>query len=159
VTAPIVSLKADGGQLIQPGRWTVVRFPTDEESYDPLDMHARLQKHDAYEVRDWARDDRSGLIWPARNGWGTLNAMLQWEPGGYDELRDQFIRDPLNLSTGPDTTATDHRPPSPGMQCFTKTWSLSVRVGTPLALRVAHNDDQPRLLTLAELKLEIREGP
>jgi len=32
-------------------------------------------------------------------------------------------------------------------------------VSLKLALRVAHNDDQPRLLTLAELKLDIREGP
>jgi len=154
---PILSLKVHVPQSIEPGVWTVVRFPYDGESYDPFGMHERLDPL-GYEVRDWQRDDRSGLIWPTVDGWGTVHAMVQWEPGDYRELRDQLIRDPLNLSTGPDTTATDHRPPSPGMQCFTKTWGLFVHPKTPLALRVAHDDDQPRLVTLAELKLEIREG-
>lgn len=158
MTAPIVSLKTNTVQAISPDRWTVVRFPYTQESHDPLGMHDRPDPL-GYDVRDWQRDDRSGLIWPARDGWATLHALVQWEPGDYRELRDQFIRDPLNLADGADTTATDHRPPSPGMQCFTKTWSMFVRAGTPLALRVAQDDTRPRTLTLAEFKLSIQEGP
>lgn len=153
---PILSLKVDIPQSIKPRVWTVVRFPYDGESYDPFGMHEKLQPVDGYEVRDWQRNDRSGLVWPTSDGWGTLHAMVQWEPGGYDELRDQLVRDPLNLTTGADTTATDHRVPTPGMQSFTKTWGMFVHPETPLALRVMHTDARPRMLTLAELKLEIR---
>jgi hypothetical protein len=82
--------------------------------------------------------------------------MIQWEDGAYSELRDQFVRDPLGFTDDPvDTTATDHRPPSPGMQCFTKSHGIFVSPGTPLALRVAHNDSQARDIVLAEFKLAI----
>jgi hypothetical protein len=159
VSEPIVSLKADRPQRVPRRVWWVVRFPYDGESYDPLGMHHQLQP-DGYEVRDWQRDSRSGLIWPDHDGWVRLDAMIQWEAasprGGYREIRDQFARDPLSLSTGLDTTATDHRPPSPGMQCITKNWALFAHPKTPLALRVWHDDAQPRELLLAELKLEYR---
>jgi hypothetical protein len=160
VTVPIVSLKAEQAQLIPCRTWTVVRFPYgNAESYDPYGLHNALQP-DGYEVRDWQRDARSGLIWPGHDGWVRLDAMIQWEPagpsGGYRELRDQFARDPLGLSTGLDTTATDHRVPTPGMQTFTKGWALFAHPGTPLALRVWHDDARPRQVTLAELKLEHR---
>ncbi|WP_309484603.1 hypothetical protein [Streptomyces himalayensis] len=117
-------------------------------------MHQAAQP-DGCQVTDWRADDRSGLIWPIAPGWGFLSAMIQWEPGGYVELRDRFTRDPLGLYGPPDSTATDHRPPSRGMQSFTKVWQMKVHPSTPLGLLVAHDDDVPRRVTLAEFKLVI----
>lgn len=133
----------------------IVRFPFGAaESLDEHGMH-QVEQPDGHRVDDWDTDDRSGLIWPAGEGWGALTAMIQWENGDYTELRDQYIRDPLNLSTGPDTTATDHRPRSPGMQCFTKHHEVTVRPGTPIALRVRHNDGRAQRIVHAQFKLAI----
>lgn len=154
----VVSLKVDILQSIPAdGGYHVVRFPYSSEPYDPWGMHQQLQP-DGYEVRDWQREDRSGLIWPTCDGWGVLTANLHWESGGYSELRDRFVRDPLDLATGYDSTATDHRPPSPGMQCFTKQHQMFVHPGVPLAVLVAHNDSQARRLVLAEFKLAIHQN-
>ncbi|RLL70289.1 hypothetical protein [Streptomyces sp. Z26] len=132
----------------------VVRFPYGtHESSDVHNMHPFTQpdgKTSSYP------DARSGLIWPAAEGWGVLDAMVQWEAGPYTELRDQFVRDPLSLTESPlDTTATDHRRPSPGMQCFTKQHSLFVHPSTPLALRVAHNAGRSLRLVHAQFKLAV----
>ncbi|MFJ9961085.1 hypothetical protein [Streptomyces avermitilis] len=142
------SLKTTTPQRIAAdGAYHIVRFPFGAgESTDDHNMHA------VQSVADWTRDDRSGLIWPKVSGHGVLSAMVQWEPGGYTELRDRFVRDPFGE---PDTTATDHRPPSPGMQAFTKVWQIQVDPTTPLALAVAHNDSSTRAVTLAEFKLAI----
>ncbi|MET7514080.1 hypothetical protein ABZS88_11470 [Streptomyces sp. NPDC005480] len=149
----VCSLKTDVPQSIPAdGAYHVVRFPYGAESYDAHAMHEQLDPK-RHEVRDWQRDDRSGLIWPAADGWGSLTAMIYWEDGGYTELRDRFVRDPL--STGADSTATEHRPRSPGQQFFHKHHELFVHPGTPIALLVAHNDSRPRRITLAELKLAI----
>ena len=153
----VCSLKVDTPQTIAPGApYKVVRFPFGAgESTDRFEMHQVVQP-DGYVVSDWASDDRSGLIWPSRAGWGHLYAMLQWEAADATEYRDQYVRDPLGLTADPDdTTATEHRPPSPGMQCFVKNHGIFVNPATPLALRVMHNDSVPRLLTLAEFKLAI----
>ncbi|MFF5668781.1 hypothetical protein ACFY8S_01370 [Streptomyces hygroscopicus] len=152
----VCSLKVDTPQLIAPGAYTIVRFPFGAgEPTDQFEMH-QAQQPDGYVVTDWATDDRSGLIWPSRYGWGHLYAMIQWESGGYTELRDQYVRDPLGLGPSPnDTTGTEHRPRSIGMQCFVKNHGIFVYPDTPLALRVYHNDSQPRRLTLAEFKLAI----
>jgi hypothetical protein len=157
VTVQVCSLINGEPQTIPAdGKYHVVRFPFGGgESYDDLGMHQMAQP-DGYIISDWRKDDRSGLIWPSVDGWGSLTAMIQWEAGGYSELRDQFVRDPLSLTDDPvNTTATDHRPPSPGMQCFTKHHEIFVHPGVPLALRVSHNDDQARRLVFAELKLAI----
>ncbi|GGY17708.1 hypothetical protein [Streptomyces djakartensis] len=160
----VCSLKVDTPQPIAPGSgYKVVRFPFGAaESSDRFEMHQAAQP-DGYVVSDWATDDRSGLIWPAKTGWGQLYAMIHWEApsgtGGYTELRDQFVRDPLGLTPDPgDTTATEHRAPSPGGQYFTKSHGIFVAPGTPLALRVTHNDANARLLTLAEFKLVIHHA-
>ncbi|MFB6675615.1 hypothetical protein ACFCWG_24955, partial [Streptomyces sp. NPDC056390] len=146
MTVHVCSLKTDVPQGIPAdGKYHVVRFPF-VESYDAHRMHDPAQP-DGRRVAGWTRDDRSGLIWPAADGWGSLTAMIQWEPGDYDELRDQFVRDPLGLSTGANPTATEHRPPSPGMQAFHKNHEIFVHPGTPLALLVAHTDKKPRRIT------------
>jgi hypothetical protein len=133
------------------GGYHIVRFPYDVtgESYDAHGMHSEALPG------DWQADDRSGLIWPAVSGWGELTANIHWESGNYSELRDRFVRDPLGLAGGYNSTGTDHRPPSPGMQRFTKRHSIFVYPGTPLALLVAHNASTPRKITHAQFKLAI----
>ncbi|MGV9913386.1 hypothetical protein [Streptomyces tendae] len=153
----VCSLKVDTPQLIPSGTtYRVVRFPFGAaESTDRFEMH-QVAQPDGYVVSDWSTDDRSGLVWPSKAGWGALHAMIQWEAGDYTELRDQYVRDPLGLTPTPaDTTATEHRPPSPGGNYFVKTHGIFVEPGVPLALRVTHNASEPRLLTLAEFKLAI----
>jgi len=155
VAVRICSLIVTEPQVIPPGGYRVVRFPFGTaESYDALGMHQVVQP-DGYTIRDWRTDNRAGLIWPSADGWGSLTAMIQWEAGGYSELRDRFVRDPLGLSTGADSTATDHRPRSPGVQCFTKHHEIFVHPGTPLALMVSHNNSASTRLVLAEFKLAI----
>lgn len=153
----VCSLIVDEARAVPADRaYHVVRFPFGgDESSDEHGMHQARQP-DGVEVGDWRDDDRAGLIWPATDGWGVLTAMIQWERGDYTELRDQYVRDPLGLTADPaNTTATDHRAPSPGMQCFTKHHELFVHAGVPLALRVRHNARSPRDLVLAEFKLAI----
>jgi hypothetical protein len=157
----VVSLKVDVAQSIpDDGGYHIVRFPTVGESYDPWGMHDPAQP-DGSLVTNWKTDDRSGLIWPSVAGWGTLTALLYWEAGDYSELRDRFVRDPLGAY---DSTATEHRPPSPGIQCFHKSHEMFVRPDVPVALLAAVNAGSCRL-TLAEFKLAIHpveepeEGP
>ncbi|MEV5929917.1 hypothetical protein ACPCSG_27040 [Streptomyces cellulosae] len=153
----VCSLKVDTPQLVDPGTaYKVVRFPFGAaESSDRFEMHQVVQP-DGYVVADWSTDDRSGLIWPSKPGWGVLHAMVQWEASTATEFRDQYVRDPLGLTPNPnDTTATEHRSPTPGADYFVKTHGIFVDPAVPLALRVTHNDSAPRLLTLAEFKLAI----
>ncbi|MFM9594069.1 hypothetical protein ACKI16_24035 [Streptomyces scabiei] len=154
----VCSLKRDTPQLIPPGAYTILRFPFGvAESCDRWQMHQVVQP-DGYTVTEWDADPRSGLIWPDRAGWGELHGMVQWESGDYVELRDQYIRDPLSLGspTPADSTATEHRPPSIGMQCLVKgSHGIFVRPDTPLAVRVAHDASKPRAVVLAEFKLVI----
>ncbi|MFB7711578.1 hypothetical protein [Streptomyces sp. NPDC056105] len=157
MTVHVCSLKTDSPQSIAGGGgYSIVRFPyaVGAESYDPHGMHEQ-QDPPGYEVRDWARDDRSGLIWPAIEGWATLTSLIYWEAGDYDELRDRYTRDPLGLSTGADSTATEHRPPSPGIQCFHKSHQMFVHPGTPVALLAGHTASKSVRITLAEFKLAI----
>ncbi|MEY7976545.1 hypothetical protein [Streptomyces sp. enrichment culture] len=153
----VCSLKRDTPQTVPANSpYTVIRFPFGTaESYDVFTMH-QVNQPDGYTVTSWDTDARSGLIWPSTAGWGDLYAMIQWEAGGYDELRDQFVRDPLGLTPTPnDTTATEHRPPSIGMQCWTKQWGVFVDPAVPLALRATHDDSVARKIVLAEFKLVI----
>ena len=166
MTVYVCSLILDGQQSIPAdGSYHIVRFSPDVsgESYDAHGMHQQTQP-DGYQVTDWQTDDRSGLIWPAVDGWGVLTANVHWEAGNYTELRDRFVRDPLNLtgqyppvgnSPAGNSTGTDHRPPSPGMQCFTKHHEFFVHPGMPLAFLVAHNASSPRKITHAQFKLAI----
>ncbi|MFD5697433.1 hypothetical protein [Streptomyces lasiicapitis] len=159
MTVYVCSLKVDVPQIIKPGAYVTVRFPFgDLESLDAHRMHQVVQP-DGHTVRSWRDDDRAGLIWPAVDGWGVLTAMAQWEAGGYRELGARFVRDPLGLSTGWDSTATDERPPSPGRQRSTYQHQMVVRPETPIALQVCHDDGALRRLLLAEFKLAIHPIP
>lgn len=142
-------------QVVAPGDYVIVRFPFGvQESFDKSAMHQAKQP-DGYEITAWDTDPRSGLIWPRVRGLCHLYATMQWESGNYTELRHQFIRDPLGLSTGPDTTGTEHRAPTPGMQCYTTSWQGLVNPGTPIAYRVAHNASSSRKLVHAQFKMSI----
>lgn len=144
-----------GGQLIDAADgYELVRFPYGAaENADPCGMHQPEQPDGT--VAEFP-DDRSGLIWPAADGWATVEANLHWESGSYTQLRDRFVRDPLGLTAaGYDSTGTDHRPPSPGMQCFTKSHVMYVRQGQPIALMAAQDDAEPRRLVHAQFKVAI----
>jgi len=150
------SLGRTPDQVIPPRTYTLVRFPfgSSHEFGDAHGMHDLVQP-DGYEITSWDTDDRSSLVWPAARGLGLLHITTHWEAGNYDEFRDQFIRDPLNLNKGPDVTGTKHFPPSPGMQFFSSSWQLVVEPGTPIAYMVYHNDTVPRKLLYANLKMSI----
>ncbi|MFI9552659.1 hypothetical protein [Nonomuraea endophytica] len=128
----------------------VVRFPFGTESYDAHGMHDPAQPDGAVSAYP---DPRSGLIWPKHDAWATLYTLMYWEADNYTELRDRFVRDPLNLSTGYDSTCTEDRAITPGGQYIAKTWGMFVHPETPIALMVKHNASTSVRLELAELKL------
>jgi hypothetical protein len=154
----VCSLKFDANRdghplSVAPGEaYHLVPFPYGSaESYDADNMHAETR---AGKTHPFPSDPASSLIWPAHSSWGRLYAMIQWEAATGDsatELRDQFSRDPLGEN---DTTCTEHRRATPGMQCFAKAWAIFVHPSVPLGLRVAHNASGPLNLVLAEFKLE-----
>lgn len=150
----VVSIKVDIPQPVpDDGNYHVVRFPYPSSSYDAWSMHQPVQP-DGRAVTNWKTDDRSGLIWPAVAGWGVLTSLIYWEAGNYSELRDRYVRHPLDPDAY-DSTATEHRVPSPGIQCFAKKHEMFVRPDVPIALLVAQDAGSSRKLTLAELKLAI----
>lgn len=152
----VCSLIVDEPQHIPAdGKYHLLHFPFgSSESSDDVDMHQMAQP-DGYTIADWRTDDRSGLIWPSCEGWGSLTGVIFWDAGGYTELRDQFVRDPLNLSTGYNSTATQDHPPTPGGQYLHKSHELFVHPGTPIGLLVKHNASGPVDVTFAEFKLAI----
>ena len=152
----VCSLILTATQTIPAGeRYHVVRFRFgDRESYDEHRMHEARQPDG---VPTTFSHDRAGLIWPSRDGWGELKALMFWAPGSYSETRSRFVRDPLNLAGGADSTCTEDSPASPGAQLRAKAWGIFVHVGTPIALMVRHNGPSPVALTHAQFKLAIHE--
>jgi hypothetical protein len=138
------------------GAYHVVKFPFGTgESFDDYDMHQMTQP-DGYAVTDWRHEDRSGLIWPSVDGWGSLNALMYWDGGDYSEIRSRFVRDPLSLTTaGYDSTCTEDSPPTPGGQYRAKHWEIFVHPGTPIGLLVKHDAPRAVNLAFAEFKLAI----
>lgn len=149
-------------QAIRPNTYTLIRFPYGEsESYDPENMHPLTgpdgKKH------PYPSDPASGLIWPKHKEVGTVSALIYWESDDHwpsseraTEFRDRIVRDPLGT---PDSTCTEHRRASRGMQCFAKTWVMLVRPTVPLGLMVAHNGGRSLKVTLAEFKLSYHTDP
>lgn len=152
----VCSLISNSTQVIPGDKgYHLLRFPFgDHESSDVWNMHPASQP-DGRESKH--PDERSGLIWPKVGGWATLTANIHWEAGSYSELRDRFVRDPLGLDGTPDSTATDHRPPSPGMQCFTKSHQIFVHPHTSLGLKVAHTGASSRRVVHAQFKVAIHD--
>ncbi|MCX5080696.1 hypothetical protein ACFC18_12340 [Streptomyces sp. NPDC056121] len=134
----------------------LVRFPyaAGEESYDPWKMH-EPPKGSKYP------DTHSGLIRPSHDGWGTLSALVFWEPdSGPREFRARFVRDPLAGSTGYDSTATTDSAPTGGGQYRSYTWQMFVHPGTPIGLKISVRGAGDALirtpLLLAEFKLAVQ---
>lgn len=139
------------------GEYHLLRFPFGGgESYDAWGMH-QMQQPDDYQITDWRTDDRSGLIWPSKHGWGTVYGLIYWEAGGYTEVRSRIVRDPLGIVGGYDSTCTEDDAATPGGQFRAKKWGLFVKPTTPLGLMVRHNASTPRAVTLAEFKLVIAD--
>lgn len=150
----VCSLITTEPQLIPAGPdYRIVRFPFGgAESYDEHGMHDVDQPDGETTTGE---HDRAGLIWPSASGWADLYAMLFWARGDYTEVRDRFVRDPLDLSTGYDSTCTEDHRDTPGGQYLAKTWGIFVKVGTPLAVMVRHNSRSALSLDFAEFKLAI----
>ncbi|WP_306319320.1 MULTISPECIES: hypothetical protein [unclassified Streptomyces] len=135
----------------------LVRFPYEagEESYDPWTMHDPAGGGGSSTYPD----ARSGLIWPSHDGWATLSALVFWAADTRPtEYRARFVRDPLGLAGGYDSTATTDISPTGGGQFRSYTWQMFVHPGTPVGLKVsARSGDTPVKvpITLAEFKLAI----
>lgn len=142
---------ADQNQVINTGDYQIVRFPFDVESSDIYDLHPVIQPDTGETVT--LSSQRSGLIWPAHSRWARLWALMYWTDGPYTEVRSRFVRDPLNLSSGYDSTATEDDGKNVGGQYRTKAWEIKVYPGTPVALMVKHNASVPVTLDFAELKM------
>jgi hypothetical protein len=154
----ICSLICSEPQSIPAGSdYHLLRFPFGGgESYDEWGMHQMTQP-DNYQITDWRTDDRSGLIWPSKNGWGTVHGLVYWGAGGYTEVRSRVVRDPLDVAGGYDSTCTEDHVASPGGQFRAKTWGLFVKPSTPLGLMVRHNASSAQTVTFAEFKLIIAD--
>lgn len=155
----VCSLKYDsavhGAQSIAPGDYQIIHFPYGvQESTDDFNMHAEAQPDGKASKFG---DDRSGLIWPSIKGWGHLYAYIILDGGAYTETRDRFVRDPLSLTTGWDSTATEDHKPTPGGQYTTKAWGIFVDPNTPLSVMVKHDAPHSVKLLLAEFKLAVSE--
>ncbi|MGI5288016.1 hypothetical protein ACQEVF_32390 [Nonomuraea polychroma] len=150
----VCSLKADAQTIPVTGSdYYLVRFPYGTESYDPHAMHNPAQPDGVVSAYP---DPRSGLIWPAHDAWADLYALLYWEAEEYTELRDRFVRDPLSLTTGYDSTCTEDRAITPGGQYIAKSWAIWVHPETPIGLMVKHNAPTSVKLTFSEFKLAYR---
>lgn len=140
----------------------LLRFPygTDDESYDVWHMHdpgKGATKPSKFP------DARSGLIWPSHEGWGVLSAMVFWEPDArVREVRARYVRDPLNLAAGYDSTATNDSAPTGGGQYRTYLWQMFVHPDTPLGVKVSARGAGDVKLTTplmhAQFKLAIHTG-
>ncbi|MBO1331909.1 hypothetical protein [Streptomyces sp. VRA16 Mangrove soil] len=135
----------------------LVRFPYEatEESYDPWKMHDPSGGGGSSTYPD----ARSGLIWPSHDGWGMLSALVFWEPDDRaTEYRARFVRDPLGLSTGYDSTATTDTPATGGGQYRSYLWQMFVHPGTPVGLKVSARRGGTNIavpIQMAEFKLAI----
>lgn len=158
MTLRICSLKVDSPQTV-PVTGTdyyLVRFPYGGgESWDPHNMHPANQPIGGTSAFP---DARSGLIWPSVSGWGWLTAMVYWEAGNATEYRARFVRDPLNLTTGYDSTATVDHDPTPGGQYRHYQHEMFVHPVTPIGLMVKHSGPAPLDITLAEFKLAVEDN-
>jgi hypothetical protein len=152
----VCSLIRKEPQVIPPGdAYHVVRFRFGmAESSDPHGMH-QVEQPDG--VTTSFENDRAGLIWPAVDGWGELKALMYWAPGQYSEIRSRFVRDPLNIAGGADSTCTEDRRATPGAQFVAKAWGIFVQPRTPIALMVRHNGASRAVLTHAQFKLAIQD--
>lgn len=147
---------SSGGQLIpDDGLYHIVRFPygpaPGEEQTDVWEMHSPTNHVDGHIVTDWENDDYAGLIFPHLNGEGLLIGKINWSTGN-GEYKDQFCRDPLEISTGKDWTATEG-PHS--LRYHNKLHSIYVEPNTPVSLRVHNGSGFDRYITHAQFKLII----
>ncbi|MFB9880960.1 hypothetical protein ACFFMN_23660 [Planobispora siamensis] len=157
MTLYVCSLKVTKAQTVPVDPdYHLVRFPYGAaESWDPHNMHPATQPDGTVSLHP---DARSGLIWPCVAGWASLIGIVFWEAGQSSEYRGRFIRDPLSLTTGYDSTATRDDAPTPGGQYKTYHHEMVVHPRTPVGFAVRHNATSPLDITLAEFKVAIETG-
>lgn len=142
----------DQDQMIAPGDYQIVRFPFgSQESSDVFDLHPVIQPDTGEPVT--LSSPRAGLIWPAHSRWARLWALMYWSDGPYTEVRSRYVRDPLGLSSGYDSTCTEDDGKNGGGQYRAKSWEIKTYPGTPIALMVRHNANVPVKLDFAEFKM------
>ncbi|MGW7518979.1 hypothetical protein ACWGJ2_25660 [Streptomyces sp. NPDC054796] len=150
------SMSGPGAQKISYDEdgYYLVRFPYDDESYDPWKMHDPAKGGGDPAVFP---DPRSGLIHPSHEGWGTLSAMVQWAKDSTPhEYRARFVRDPLGSY---DSTATTDTAETGGGQYKAYMWQMFVHPDVPLGLKIsARGSGDAKIktpITHAQFKLAI----
>lgn len=151
MTQVVCSLITGGSQSIPPNVYTPLRFPFNAESADAFDLHPTVQPDTGETIT--STNPRASLIWPKHTAWATLSGLVYWDPDDYTEVRDRFVRDPLNLTTGYDSTCTEDHPPTPGGQYRAKNWPIFVHPNTPVALLVRHDASSAVAVSFAEFKM------
>lgn len=147
----VCSLMTSAPQAIPPNTYTILKFPFDNESADAPSLHDPKQPDTG--LTTTASNPRSGLIWPAHVGWAHLNGLIYWQGGDYTEVRDRFVRDPLELTTGYDSTCTEDHAKTPGGQYLAKNWDMFVHPLTSVGLLVQHNGSRSVKVDFAEFKM------
>lgn len=151
----VCSLKNNEKQFVAPGSYHLLRFPFGGgENIDEHGMH-QMQQPDGYTITDWRTDLRSGLIWPAAAGWGSLTGVLYWEGGGQRTSWDVFCRDPLGLVNDPNDTGRVRHHAGGGKEYLPKHHEIFVQPGVPLGLLVKHDAPRPVAIWHAQFKLAI----
>lgn len=151
MTLVVCSLISTGSQVIPANAYTILRFPFDAESADSFNMHDKVQPDTGETIT--VSNPRAGLIWPKHDAWATLNGLIYIEDDNYTEIRTRFVRDPLNLTTGEDSTCTEDHAPTVGGQYIAKNWNIFVHPNTPVGLLVKHNATTSVAVTLSEFKM------
>lgn len=136
--------------------YTSVKFEHNTESSDLWDMHPLTQPDGGTSSNGAAR---SALIWPTVAGWATLEGYVVWDYNANwavdRETRSQFIRDPLNLTTGADSTVTADHAKTPGGQYVTRYHGLFAVVNTPLAFQIKQESGYTSTISHAQFKVAI----
>lgn len=152
----ICSLANNNARSIPPRKWVTLPFPytTPPTSYDPWEMHRPTQPG-----RVSSYPDRySGLIYPAADGWGTVESHVELEAGEYTEVRMRFSRDPFGSGEDAnDLTNTVHHAPSPGMQFLTSLHKMFFHPAVPVVSWLYVNGPDPVDLVYSQFKLDVND--
>ncbi|MER5252939.1 hypothetical protein [Streptomyces sp. NPDC002855] len=133
-----------------------VRFDYETPTADHWEMHRPNQPDGGTSV---SGDERSSLIWPQVAGWATVIGYAVWNYNASwsatQEVRAQFCRDPLNLTTGADSTATVDDANTPGGQYKHYMHQMFVSPNTPVSFQLKHQSGVPAVISHAQFKMAI----
>lgn len=142
------SLINKAGQIIQPNKYTELRYGPDESS-----------DHAAWHQNTDTTKRASALIIPRVTGVGHLWAKIGWQnpadAGGTIPTKyyAKFVRDPW--TDDEDQTGAQHFAPVPFTQNHVTCWHGVLFTDQPLALMVMHNGSTPLTITVSEFKASV----